>query len=352
MNLDDRVALERADPHAAHAALAGFPAQCRAARALAVPPPPVARPRAIVLAGMGGSAAGADLVAACGAERLDVPIVVHRGYGLPAAAGPAALVLASSYSGDTVETVSALETALRRGAPAAAIASGGALAALAERHALPLVRVPGGLMPRMALGYLLFPALALLAAAGAPVATAGEIDEAIEVVDGLVAECRPERPAALNDAKRLARELGGRLPAVYGGPLTGGVAYRWKTELEENAKTLALAGALPEVQHNEIEAWRAPAARGVHAVLLRDAGEPPEVAQRFAILRDMLGPAAGGVSEAWSRGHGPLARLLSLACLGAWVSYYLALLRSVDPWAVPALDEVKRRVRDGGAPRA
>ena len=116
-------------------------------------------------------------------------------------------------------------------------------------------------------------------------------------------------------AKRLAVAIGPRVPVVYGGPDTGPVAYRWKTDVEENAKTFALAGAVPEMNHNEIEAWRAPGARGLHLVLLRDRDEPPEIAARFAILRDMVGEAAGGVSESWARGTGRLARLLSLVYL-------------------------------------
>jgi glucose/mannose-6-phosphate isomerase len=139
------------------------------------------------------------------------------------------------------------------------------------------------------------------------------------------------------------------MPAIYGGPDTGAVAYRWKTDVEENAKTFALAGALPEMNHNEIEAWRAPSAAALHLLLLRDATEPPEIARRFDVLRDLVGSAAGGFSEAWTRGRSRLARLLSLVYVGQWTSYYLALLRGVDPWSVPLLDELKRRMGAAGA---
>jgi glucose/mannose-6-phosphate isomerase len=345
--LDDLAAVKRLDPHAARDALAGFPAQCRAAARLA-PAPPLALspPRAVVVAGMGGSAAGGDIVAACAAERLAVPVLVHRGYGLPAVAGEGALVIASSYSGETAEVLSAVATALERGAALAAITAGGALAALAERRGIPRVTLPAGLMPRMALGYLALPGLGLLRAAGLPAAEAGEVAEALDVVQALGAELGPERPVEANEAKRLALAIGDRLAAVYGGPLTGGVAYRWKTDIAENAKAFALAGAVPEMNHNEIEAWRRPGAPPLHLVLLRDAGEAPEVAARFAILRDLIAPAAEGVSEVWTRGRGRLGRLLSLAYLGQWTSYYCALLRGVDPWTVPILDEMKRRMRD------
>lgn len=350
MNLDDPRGLAHVDPHDARTVLADFPAQCRTARALVASPRlDVRRPRVVVIAGMGGSAAGGDLLVACGAATVDVPIVVHRGYGLPAAAGRESLVVTSSYSGDTAEALSAFEAALARRAPVVALTSGGALAQRAAAAGCPRVTLPPGLMPRMALGYLFLPALSLLADADVPVAGPAEIDEAVGALEAMARELRPEQPTAANEAKRLALAIGDRLPVVYGGPLTGAVAYRWKTDVEENAKTFALAGALPEMNHNEIEAWQAPDAKDMHAVLLREAGEAAEVARRFEILRELISPAAGGVSEARARGESRVARLLTLAYLGQWTSYYLAVLRGRDPWSVPILDEMKRRLR-GSAP--
>jgi len=346
VNLDDLRALARVDPHDARGALAGFPDQCRRARTLVASPPlSTRRPRVIVVAAMGGSAAGGDLLAACAADSVDVPILVHRGYGLPPVAGPEALVIASSYSGETAEVLSAFEVAVARGVPVVALTSGGTLARRGAEAGRPHVALPAGLMPRMALGYLFLPALPLLAAAGVPVATAAEVDDALAAVEKLAVELAPERPVADNEAKRLALAIGDRLPVVYGGPATGAIAYRWKTDIEENAKTLAIAGVLPEMNHNEIEAWQPHDAKHMHAVLLRDAGDAPEIARRFEVVRDLIAPNAGGVSEAHGRGVGRLARLLTLAYLGQWTSYYLAVLRDRDPWSVPILDEVKRRMR-------
>jgi glucose/mannose-6-phosphate isomerase len=348
--LDDPRTLERLDPHDARRALAEFPAQCRRARSLvASPAVSIPRPRVVVVAGMGGSAVSGDLLASCAADALDVPILVHRGYGLPALAGPDALVIASSYSGDTAEVLTAFDVAVARGVPIVALTAGGALARRAAETDRPRIALPGGLMPRMALGYLFLPALRLLGDCGLSVAPAEEVDEALALVEALAAELVPERPSADNEAKRLALAIRDRLPAIYGGPSTGVVAYRWKTDVEENAKTFALAGALPEMNHNEIEAWQTPGAKDMHVVLLRDAGEPPEIARRFGVLRDMIAPNAGGVSEASGRGRSRLARLLTLTYLGQWTSYYLAILRDRDPWSVPLLDEVKRRMRPGAA---
>jgi glucose/mannose-6-phosphate isomerase len=197
----------------------------------------------------------------------------------------------------------------------------------------------------MALGYLFFPALAVLKATGVDVASEADVAEALDVTDALAVELGPSGPMSSNEAKQLAAAIGTRLPAIYGGPETGPVAYRFKTDVEENAKMFALAGAIPEMNHNEIEAWRSPSAATLHLVLLRDRREPEEIARRFTVLRDLVSGAAGGVSEVWSRGQGRLARLLSLLYLGQWTSYYLALLRGIDPWTVPLLDEIKRRLQ-------
>ena len=346
MNIDDPRSIERADPHRAHEVLSAFPAQCRCALTLvAAPRLSVSRPSLVVLAGMGGSAAGADLLAACGAERLDVPVVVHRGYGLPPTVGPHALVVASSYSGDTEEALSVVETAVERRVPVVTLSAGGRLGELARTRGLPWVKLPDGLMPRMALGYLFLASQRVLADAGLAVASDAEIAEAIDVVTALADELAPARPAARNEAKQLALAVGARMPAIYGGPATGGVAYRWKTDIEENAKRLALAGAVPEMNHNEVEAWRAPAARGTHAILLRDRDEPAPIARRFTVLRELIAEAGGDASECWARGAGRPAKLLGLAYLGAWTSYYLAVGSGIDPWPVELLDELKRRLR-------
>jgi glucose/mannose-6-phosphate isomerase len=345
MILDDARAIAGIDQHDTRDVLVDFPAQCRRGHALTpTGVPGGGRPRLVVVAGMGGSASGGDMVAAVATETLDVPILVHRGYGLPAAAGRDALVVAMSYSGETVEVLSAADVAVARGVPLVAITAGGALGALAERRGVPRVALPAGLMPRMALGYLVFPLLSVLASCGATVASATEIDETLDVLAGQVHELEPACPTDKNPAKRLALGIGDRLPAVYGGPLTATAAYRWKTDLEENAKVLAIAGAVPEMNHNEIEAWRGPGAAARHLVLLREEGEAPEVTRRFELIRELASPAAGGVSETWARGNSRLARLLSLAQASLWVSFYLAMLLGVDPWPVPMLEEVKRRL--------
>src|SRR5207244_10019195 len=211
-----------------------------------------------------------------------------------------------------------------RGAPLVTLSTGGRLGELARSRRLPHVRLPGGLMPRMALGYLFFGLAGVLTDIDLAVATEAELAAAVVRLEPLARELAPTRAAPGNEAKRLALAIGDRLPVIYGGPATGAVAYRWKTDLEENAKTLAVAGVLPEMNHNEIEAWQPHDAKRMHAVLLRDAGDAPEIARRFEVVRDLIAPNAGGVSEAHGRGAGRLARLLTLAYRGPGTSSYMA----------------------------
>src|SRR5438445_76703 len=174
------------------------------------PPLPRLRPSLIIIAGMGGSASGADLLAASGLPRLDVPILVHRGYGLPLTAGKDALVVAVSYSGDTAEVLSAADTALGYGVPVVTLSGGGRLGELATSRRLPHVRLPGGLMPRMALGYLFFALARVLTDVDLRVATDAELSEVVTSLESLAHELGPARATAQNEAKRLALAIGDR----------------------------------------------------------------------------------------------------------------------------------------------
>lgn len=295
---------------------------------------------------MGGSATGGDLLKSLAAHRLRMPVTVWRDYGIPTFVDSNTLVLATSYSGNTEETRSALEASRERGAHVAVLTSGGGLGVVARDGELPMVGLPSGFMPRLALGYLFLPLLGVLEAAGSPVVSTVERDEALQVLEHMGKELGPASPSAANEAKRVALTLQGRIPVFYGGAVTGAVTYRWKTQVEENAKVLAFHGRLPEVNHNEIEGWGDPLTAAFHAVLLRDPEEGELVGRRMGLMRELIGADAGRVTEVWPRGEGRLARLLSLVYLGDWASYYLALLRARDPWPVPTLEMIKRRLRE------
>src|SRR3989442_1927704 len=256
VTLDDPAAIARGDAHRTREVLAAFPAQCREAVGLRPEPGgPFVRRRAVIVAGMGGSAAGADLLAACAAERLDVPVLVHRGYGLPALVGQRDLVIVVSYSGDTAETLSAAEAALERGSSVVAVTAGGRLGALAAQRNLPRVALPTGLMPRMALGYLFFPLLAILKSADLTVVKDSEVDEALVALDAQAGALGPGRPAAENEAKRLALALGSRLPGIYGGAPPRAPAPPRENRPPGKTQTLLAGRPPPPSEHTQNAAW-------------------------------------------------------------------------------------------------
>lgn len=309
---------------------------------------PDARPGAVVVAGMGGSAIAGDFLQTLCYDRAPCPVQVVRDYGLPAWVGPDTLVVASSYSGNTEETLAAFGVARARGARMLVVTSGGELGERARREGLPWVRVPAGLPPRGALAYLLIPLVVLLDRVAGGLGGAEALEEAVALLKTLGTELAPESLLVRNPAKELAAWLEGRVPVVYGTELTAAVAYRWCTQLEENAKVIALCGAIPEIDHNAIEAWAATGGGPWAVLFLRDGGEHPRIARRLSATRAI---AEGRVPtrETRARGRGRLARMLWLTHLGDWVSYYLALLRGVDPWTVATLEDFKRRMAEADA---
>ena len=343
-SLDESAAYAARDPRGFRDLLRGFPRQVADAEQLAEGVHLGGQPpRALLVLGMGGSAAAGDLLQGLCHERATFPVQVIRGYTIPSWVGPDTLVVASSYSGGTEETLAAFDAARARGAQLLAVTSGGALGDRARRDGVPWVRLPPGLPPRAALGYLLLPVLVLLDRPRGVLGGPEERTEAVSVLEALSVELEPEVPTHRNPAKDVARWLAGRLPVIYGTDVTAPVAYRWRTQLEENAKVLALSGALPEMNHNAIEAWAAGASGDWAVILLRDPNEHPRVARRAWLTRPIT-EARVPTREAWARGRGLLARMLSLVLLGDWTSYYLAVLRGVDPWAVDTLEAFKRQM--------
>jgi len=294
---------------------------------------------AVVITGMGGSGIGGDVLRQLTARRAPWPVVVHKGYGLPAFVGPRTLVVATSYSGNTEETLSAFQEAGRRGAARFAISSGGTLAANCDAEGVACVRVPGGGQPRHSLGYLLVPVLVALGIDDG-------IDEAVEELASTAEALGRDVPAAANPAKRLAQGLAGSgAPLLLGGQGLGAVAaYRLKCQLAENAKLPAMWGELPEADHNEVVAWQEPGAvSGAGGLIcLRDLdGEHPRVRRRFEITAALLDERFAWQEQLIATGTSPLARVASLVLQGDLVSVYTALALDRDPTPVPSIDRLK-----------
>lgn len=307
-------------------------------------------PGGLVVAGMGGSGIGGALARAALGDHASRPILFARAYGLPAWTTPDTTVLCASYSGDTEETLACYEAAGALGARRIVVTSGGRLSELAREDGVPVVPVAGGFEPRAAVAYMTVSALEIAALCGAGPRMGSEIDVAAEHLEHLVEEWGPEGDED-GEAKRLARALLGTVPVIAGASgLTAPVAYRWKTQLNENAKIPAFAHELPELDHNELVGWTGAAELGrFAAVFLDDADVHPRVKARIELTRDLIAPsAAGGTWVAQSRGRTTIERILSLVLLGDLVSLYLAVLRGVDPGPVELIEALKDRLVDLG----
>jgi glucose/mannose-6-phosphate isomerase len=302
---------------------------------------PYDTPGGVIVAGMGGSAVGGRLAAGAIGRRLARPLVVTDGYALPGWAGPDTLVLCSSYSGSTEETLAAYDDAGGRGAPRIAVTTGGPLAERARRDDVPVIPVPGGFQPRAAVGYSLVSALEAAALCGAAPSLRDEIEAAAALAETLAAEWGPDG-AEDGEAKALARRLHGTVPVIAGAELAASAAYRWKCQINENAGMPAFCSVLPELDHNEVVGW--PAAGGFgrfSAVFLEDPGNHPRNRLRSELTADQAAAGAVVVERVTARGETATERLVSLVLLGDLVSLYLAVLRGEDPASIPPIDQLK-----------
>jgi glucose/mannose-6-phosphate isomerase len=300
-------------------------------------------PGGLVVAGMGGSGIGGRLARAAIGTRARAPIVLARGYALPPWVGDDALVLCSSYSGATEETLACFDDAGERGARRVVATTGGPLAERARAAGVPVIPLPGGFQPRAAVGYLTVVALEAAALCGAGPSLRDEVETAADLASEVAAEWGPDA-AAGSAAKGLARRLAATVPVIVGAGPTAAVAYRWKCQLNENSKLPAFASELPELDHNEIMGWRAPEAGRFAAVLLEEPDADERVAARIEITAGLVAERAAVVERVRARGATPLARLVSLVMLGDLVSLYLAVLRGVDPGDVAVLEALKREL--------
>lgn len=320
-------------------------------------------PRAVVVVGMGGSAVGGDVLRTLMDLYGFVPCIVARDSQVPSWTGPDTLVIVSSYSGNTAESIAGYADARRKGARPVIISTGGQLAAKGEEDGMAVISIPGGLQPRAALGHSLRALIAVASKAGVLPNMAADLEEAAGVMREVARELdfRTEfrscgrhggaRPGngvrPWNDAAGLAARLRGRIPVIYAGSAWLGVAaQRWKCQINENSKAAAFFGSLPEIGHNEIEGFAAPAelASKLAVVFLRDSRESSETAdeaRRVEVTKSIIAEAGAEVTEVFARGVSRLARLCSLIHYGDFVSYYLALSYGTDPTPVYAINRLK-----------
>lgn len=344
IDLDDVPTLRAHDPSDMLGTIGDLPTHCRASydatRAWELAP--TEGLASLTFCGMGGSAVAGDVLASTFRDRLGVPIDVNRGPELPAHAGPDTLVVASSYSGETAETLAAFREAMRRGCRLLAVTSGGSLQREAEAVGAPVATLPTGFLPRAALGHIAFALLSALKTMALLPSISAEVDETVDELRVLAARLGPETPQSSNPAKALAALIGDRVPVIWGAEGIGSVAaMRWKCQMNENGKVPAMWAAMSELTHNEVVGWTRPYGGGFSLVSLRHEGEPSELASRFESSYQIVRDAGVTTEEIRVPGRSSLARLMSMVIVGDFTSAYVGLRRGVDPSPIEAIDRLK-----------
>lgn len=345
--LDDPQALRSLDPGGMADSLDGLPDQCRdawaAAQTLQLPPDYADIDRIVVL-GMGGSAIAGDLWRVLLQRECAVPVFNVRQYDLPPFVNERTLVIASSFSGDTEETLSAFRQALATPAKKLAVTAGGRLLATARANGVPLFAYQYHGEPRAALGWSLMPLLSISSSLGLMQGVENDVRETAAVLKALQARIGRDAPSNRNPAKQMAQRLHGRLPVIYGaGPLLE-VARRWKTQFNESGKVWCFYEELPEVHHNAIIGYSLPAALAQMTTVVFLRSEElvhPRVLLRYDFTRGLLEKAGAGVAEVAPEGRSALAQIMHLVLFGDYVSVYLAFLYGVDPTPTTVIDELK-----------
>jgi glucose/mannose-6-phosphate isomerase len=297
----------------------------------------------VVLAGMGGSSLSA--LVAKSWPGLSVPYEICRAYDIPSYVGPDTLFIASSYSGNTEETVSALEQAIPTGATIAVIASGGRLEEMAAEHGYPFLKLPGGFQPR----HVVFASLkALLVAFDAYGLTSGKADE-LAAMSGKVQECIKrwvaDQPTSTNVAKQIAQECMGKSVVVYAGTKMAPAAYKWKISFNENAKHIAWWDEFSEFNHNEFLGWTEQPEQKPYTVIdLRSNLEHPQIQKRFDITARLLSGKRPEPIVVQAEGVDLLEQLLTTIALGDFVTIYTAILSNVNPTPVALIEKLKKEL--------
>jgi len=346
----DHDAIAVVDSSDLHADIVGLPEHLRDAlwKVQSAQLQPWDSPGGLIVAGMGGSGVGGVLARAILGDHASRPILAARTYGLPSWTTPDTTVLCASYSGNTEETLACYEAAGALGATRVVVTSGGKLAELARADGVPVIPVAGGFQPRSAVAYMTVAALEVAGLCGAGPRVGSEIDVAADHLEALVVEWGADSPED-SEAKVLARALRDSVALIAGSGITQPVAYRWKAQINENAKIPAFTHELPELDHNELVGWTgAPSLGRFAAVFLDDSDTPLRVKQRIALTRELIGDSATGTYVVQSRGDTAVERIFSLVLLGDLVSLYIAVLRGTDPTPVDLIETLKQRLAAEG----
>jgi glucose/mannose-6-phosphate isomerase len=302
----------------------------------------------IVVNGLGGSAIGGDFARSFTTYKIDVPIIINRNYLLPSFANSNTLAVISSYSGDTEETNSAYRDAIKRNCKIICISSGGLVGKTANENCHFLLKIPGGLQPRCALGYSFFTLIILLSKLGFIEDLSIEIGAVIELLKRK-SDIYSNISSDENPAIKLAKLLIGKLPIIYSSvDILDVVNLRWRGQLSENAKVLAYGNLYPEMNHNELVGWKLneDILKRIVVIMFKDREDNERIKLRMEITNKILQKYADEIIILKGEGKSKLERIFDLVHLGDWVSYYLAIINKINPTPVEAINFLKNKLAE------
>lgn len=299
----------------------------------------------VVVTGMGGSALAALVCRNWWDDNLKVPFVVTRDYSLPGFVAESTLVIITSYSGNTEEALSALEDAEAKRARIACMTSGGKLQVAAAKENYPLLPIPSGLQPRMAVWYGVKMLAAVFDGAGFTQGAVAELENIQSSLDQSAHSLAAEVATKDNLAKQIAEKIYGQTPIIYAGPTLSSAAYKWKISFNESSKNLAWSNELPEFNHNEFMGWTSQSAdKSFQVIELRSDLDHAQIQKRFDISNQLLAEQISDPIIVKARGKNKIEQLLWTIQLGDFVSLYLAVLNGVDPTPVELIERLKQEL--------
>ena len=303
----------------------------------------------VLIAGMGGSAIGADLLASYVMPIAKVPIMIWRNYDLPGYVSDSrTLVIATSHSGNTEETLSAFEGALERGATVMAVTTGGTLAEAATNAGAPVWRFEHDGQPRAAVGFSFGLLLSALNRMGFIEVDPEDVNETVSAMHEQMVTIGAEVPVTSNLAKRVAGQFMDRWPTIIGSEFLAPVARRWRTQIAEIPKAVAQFEELPEADHNMIEGVQHPESLfgPTMVVFLRSTLNHPRNLKRIEATRTTLMVEGFNTDILEAQGKSRLAQQWTSLHLGDYVAYYLAMAYGADPTPVPIMQDLKQRLKE------
>jgi glucose/mannose-6-phosphate isomerase len=293
----------------------------------------------VVISGLGGSGIGGTIIRDLSAGFSNIPVLVNKEYGIPAFVGPTTLFIASSYSGDTEETLAAVEKAIEKKAHIICITSGGKLSSIAREHGLDLIMIPGGSPPRANLGYSLTQLIGIFSSAGfLPPAYFNDLA-------GCIGFLKTKESEIITKAKQITSEVLGKRIIIYSDASNEGVAVRFRQQLNENSKELCGHHVVPEMNHNELVGWTA--RTDTEAVIfIRNTTDHPRNQYRFEINKGIVSGYCPTVIEIWGEGNNPVERTMYTIHLVDWISYFLAESKGVDIMDIKVIDYLKTKLSE------